>query len=267
MNLKTVPLDLIDEPGFDVRAQIIAEDLEDLAVSINRVGVLQPLRVFSNNDRYEIEDGHRRYLAAKMAGLQALPCYVVDSPEEKREINKLHANLHKEDLSPLDLAVTLKHLMDTYHYTREELAHYIGRSESRVSQLLALLNYDPVVLEALQDQRISEQIARALQQIPDPEKRQYYLAYCLDGGATINTVRGWVQMERTQAFTGTPLPTPSDSPPREASYEPMRHKCPCCIRMLDAQTFINIMVCADCHYFLGQLFKNISEDRHKELTE
>ena len=267
MNLKNVPLDLIDEPGFDVRAQIIAEDLEDLAVSISRVGVLNPLRVFDQDGRYEIEDGHRRFLAAKMTGLQEVPCYVVDSPEEKREINKLHANLHKEDLSPLDLAVTLKHLMDTYHYTREELAHYIGRSESRVSQLLALLNYDPIVLETLQDQRISEQIARALQQIPDPEKRQYYLAYCLDGGATINTVRGWVQMERTQAVTPALPERDLGTPPPDTPYEPMRHKCPCCIRMLDAQTFINIMVCADCHYFLGQLFKNISEDRHKELTE
>lgn len=267
MNLTIVPLDLIDEPGFDVRAQIIAEDLEDLAVSISRVGVLNPLRVFDQNGRYEIEDGHRRFLAAKMIGLQEVPCYVVDSPEEKREIFKLHANLHKEDLSPLDLARTLRHLMDVYHYTRDELAHYIGRSESRVSQLLALLNYDPVVLEALQDQRISEQIARALQQIPDPEKRAYYLAYCLDGGATINTVRGWVQMERVQSVTPTLPERDLDGPPPDTSYEPMRHKCPCCIRTLDAQTFINIMVCADCHYFLGQLFKNISEDRHKEMTE
>lgn len=260
MLLQTVSIDQIDEPSYDVRIWISREDLEELAESINAVGILQPLRLFEKNGRYEIEDGHRRFLAAKMANVSVVPAMIIDSQEGKREFHKLHANLHAERLSPIELSRTLNDLKDRFHYDNEELAKLMGRSVSRVSQILNLINMDPNLVRAMEERFISETAARLLQQIPDPERRVYYISYIKDGGATVDTIRSWVAQEKVWAETPKAAPQleESNAPRVDITYPTQR--CSCCRKQVRMDALHRLPICPDCYDEVNQLIPAIYAD-------
>ncbi|MCD6126083.1 MAG: ParB/RepB/Spo0J family partition protein [Thaumarchaeota archaeon] len=261
MELKEINIDLIDEPEYDVRDTILREGLEELANSIKQVGILKPIRVFERNGRYEIEDGHRRYLAAKMAELPTIPCLVIDSPEKERDLKKLHANLFSEELTPIELSRTLHHLIDEYGYTQEELARLMGKSQGRISQILSLTRLPEDIIEAMEDRKISEHVGRALGQITDDAKRKYYLQYAIDGGATIDTVRGWVAREK--AAERAPEPPP-EAPPIEVKPEEVpvpKGRCACCKKDFQLDHLMIMKFCGECYTDL----RNIIPDLYKAM--
>ena len=104
-----------DQPRrtFDTQA------LEALAESIRQAGVLQPLLVVENGARYRIVAGERRYRAARMAGLQSVPCVVRDMTEQERMEAALIENLQREDLNPIEEAAGIRALMEECGYTQE----------------------------------------------------------------------------------------------------------------------------------------------------
>ena len=273
MELREISIDLIDEPEYDVRDTILREGLEELANSIKQVGILKPIRVFERNGRYEIEDGHRRYLAAKMAELPTIPCLVIDSPEKERDLKKLHANLFSEELTPIELSRTLHHLIDEYGYTQEELARLMGKSQGRISQILSLTRLPEDIIEAMEDRKISEHVGRALGQITDDAKRKYYLRYAIDGGATIDTVRGWVAREK--AAEKAPEPPP-ETPPIEVKPEEIpapRGRCACCKKDFQLDHLMIMKFCGECYTdlrnIMPELYKamKIEREGQKEQAE
>lgn len=266
MKLQKIPLDHLEEPTHDARSWVSKEGLEELAASIKRRGVLLPLRVFKNEDKYEIQDGHRRYLAARQVGLVSVPCLIVKTKEDGNELDKLHANLDREEISPLDLGRMLAHLKTNYSYTDEMLTQAIGKSVSRVIQLVSLSKLDKPILEALEDKRIGEHIARSLMQISDKEKRKYYLKYCLDGGATIQTVRAWVQREKGDT-TPPPKYEPTKLPPEQEDI-PVNHKCNCawCNFKYDSNQMLMLQCCPECWSNAKKLFKQTREEAKEEIT-
>lgn len=265
MKIQKIPLDLLGEPTYDARSWVSKEGLDDLAASIKRRGILLPLRVFKNGDKYEIQDGHRRFLAAKEIGLISVPCVIVKTKEEENEIDKLHANLDREELSPVDMGRMMLHLRTKYKYSDDDLATIIGKSISRVIQLISLTRIDKPILDALEDRRIGEHIARSLQQIPKPEKRVYYLKYCLDGGATIQTVRSWVQREKGD--TSPPSKYEPSKLPKETEIEEPNHLCTCawCNYRYHSNQTLMLQFCPECHTNAKKLFKQTREDARAEL--
>jgi len=263
MRSESIPIDMIDEPGYDVRDVLVREELEELATSIRTVGVLQPVRVFERDGRYEIEDGHRRFLAAKMAGLHVIPCIVIDSEEKERDLKKLHANLFSKDLTPIELSRTLHHLKDDYGYSQEDLARLMGKSQGRISQLLALVNYHEDIKEAMEDRKISEHIGRALNQIPDEKKRKYYLRYAIDGGATIDTVRGWVAREKAEL--SAPVHPDEEVKPYVPGpeVEAPKGRCSCCRQDFQLDHLMIMKFCGECYTDL----KNIMPELYKAMKQ
>jgi ParB family chromosome partitioning protein len=266
MRSKQIPIDQIDEPEFDVRTYMVREELDELAESISKIGILQPIRVFERNGRYEIEDGHRRYLAARQAGLQVVPCIVVKSPERERELKKLHANLYSKDISPIELSRTLHHLKDKYGYSQEELAKMMGKSQGRIAQILALTNYDPEIVQAMEDKKISEHIGRALQQIPNPEKRKYYLRYAIDGGATVNTVRGWVAREQAEIQEPEYQPPDTPSEPPAPTPELIKGRCNCCRQDFALDSLMLMKFCGECYTDLRNIMPELYKAMKMERT-
>jgi len=257
VELRDLSVDLVDEPSYDVREYIIQEELEELTESIKAVGVLKPIRVFKVGDRYEIEDGHRRYLAAKAAGLQTIPALVVDSEEELREVKKLHANIFSKDLTPIELSRTLNYLRHKFNYSVDDLARLMGKSQGRISQLLALANYPSDLVELMEDGKLSEYQARYLNQIKDDKKRKYYAKYAVDRGATLETLRAWVQRERAEEE----LPPPQEDtyypePPSEPAYVPMA-RCSCCHNDFRQDTLLTMKFCGECYTDLTNLMPSI----------
>ncbi|MBW1999380.1 MAG: ParB/RepB/Spo0J family partition protein [Deltaproteobacteria bacterium] len=238
MKLEEISIDLIDEPEYDVRDTIMREGLEELANSIKQVGVLKPIRVFERDGRYEIEDGHRRFLASKMAGIPTIPCLVIDSPAKERDLKKLHANLFSEDLTPIELSRTLHHLIDEFGYTQEELARLMGK---------------------------------ALGQITDEGKRKYYLRYAIDGGATIDTVRGWVAREKAAEMAPEP---PPEIPPAEVKteeYPAPKGRCSCCRKDFQLDHLMIMKFCGECYTdlrnIMPELYKAMKMEREGRQEE
>jgi ParB family chromosome partitioning protein len=264
---REISIDLIDEPSFDVRSWISREELEELAGSIQAVGILQDIRVFEKDGRYEIEDGHRRFLAAKMIGLQFVPCKIVTDQAGKREIHKLHANLHSEKLSPIEQARTLLALREQFQYTPDELAKLMGRSYSRIMQLLGLLNFDECLVQAMEGKIISESAARLLMQIPDPERRPYYIEYIRNGGASIDMIRSWVAQEQVWANTPSAPPelTLDKAPDVTITYPTQR--CVCCRRQERSDKLFMFKVCPDCFDTVNQVLPSIYAAMQKEGEE
>ena len=160
-----------DQPRrtFDTQA------LEALAESIRQAGVLQPLLVVENGARYRIVAGERRYRAARMAGLQSVPCVVRDMTEQERMEAALIENLQREDLNPIEEAAGIRALMEECGYTQELAAKRVGRSRPAVANLLRLLQLPESIRELVKAGELSAGHARVLAGLAD-ESRQLALA-------------------------------------------------------------------------------------------
>jgi len=145
------------------------DGLRDLAGSIARYGVLQPLTVRRRGDGYELVSGERRLRASKMAGLQEVPCIVLDVDAHESSILALIENLQRKDLSFVEEAEGLHCLIHKHAYKQEEVARLVGLSQSAVSNKLRLLRLPPELLHMIEEVGLTERHARALLRLDDPE--------------------------------------------------------------------------------------------------
>jgi len=267
VRLETLSLDEIEGPKLDIRSWISLEGLEELTSSVRARGVLQPLRVRKDGGHYEIQDGHRRYMAARQAGLTHVPCIILETEEDLNEVDKIHANLCREDLSPLEISRHLHLLKDRYGYDNESLSQLMGVGEGRIRQLLGLTKLDPILLTALEDKRIAERVATALQQVPDEARRHYLLHYALDGGASQKTIEAWVRNEKTR-LVEPPVyqgPGPDLTPPEEG--QPLKMKCHCCHQMFNPNAMLSMSMDPECYAIAERLFREIRKNVQGEETE
>ena len=128
----------LDRNPHQPRREFDESALQALADSIREAGVLQPLLVVEEGGRYRIVAGERRFRAARIAGLDAVPCIVRDfSPQEQMEA-ALIENIQREDLNPIEEAAAVRQLMDACGYTQEKAAARLGKSRPAVANLLRL---------------------------------------------------------------------------------------------------------------------------------
>ena len=138
------------------------EELSELASSIKKYGVLQPILVRKVKDKYEIIAGERRYRAAKLAGLKTIPAIIKDFDNEEAFNLSIVENIQRENLNALEEANAYKVLMENYHYTHQVIADKIGKSRVYVTNLLRLLTLPDSVQKYLLDGKIEMGHARAL---------------------------------------------------------------------------------------------------------
>jgi ParB family chromosome partitioning protein len=156
------------QPRLDIRQ----DSLEELANSIRAQGVVQPIVArpigkTGDTQRYEIVAGERRWRAAQMAGLDAIPAVVRDIPDEAAIAMALIENIQREDLNPLEEARALDRLIREFDLTHGEAAEAVGRSRASVSNLLRLLDLSDKVKPMLEARQIEMGHARALLSIGD----------------------------------------------------------------------------------------------------
>jgi ParB family transcriptional regulator, chromosome partitioning protein len=159
--------------------------LAELADSIRRHGILQPLIVTRSGAGYTLVAGERRWRAAKLAGLATVPALVKDtSPQQLLEV-ALVENIQRQDLGPLEEAAAYKQLIEELGLTQEEAAQRVGKSRSAVANSLRLLNLLPEAKEALERGLITEGHARTLLSLATPEEQRALLEVMLSGGVTV----------------------------------------------------------------------------------
>ncbi len=151
------------------------ETLQELADSIKKYGVIQPLLVEKKEKYYEIIAGERRWRAAKLAGLKEIPVVLKElSEQEKMEI-ALIENIQREDLNPIEEAQAYKRLLDEFHLKQEDVANSVSKSRSAITNTMRLLKLDERVQDMVAGEELSAGHARALLSISDVDK-QYELA-------------------------------------------------------------------------------------------
>ena len=148
--------------------------LNELAISIKRYGVIQPITVVKNGLKYIIIAGERRYRPCKIAGLKKIPVIVKDYTEKECKEIALIENLQREDLNPIEEAVAFRKLIDEYNLSQEELANNLGKSRPAIANSLRLLTLHPQVQKLVVDGRLSAGHARCLVSIKDYDAQIKY---------------------------------------------------------------------------------------------
>jgi ParB family chromosome partitioning protein len=160
-----IPLELVRPNRQQPRTAFDPEGLSELAASISRHGVLQPIVVSADRDGYELVAGQRRVLAARLAGKTTIPAVVRDQVGDRLEL-ALIENLQRTDLNAIETARAYKLLMETYDLTQEELAERIGKSRSSVANMLRTLTAPQALQDAVIEGKIAEGHLRALLSLP-----------------------------------------------------------------------------------------------------
>ena len=142
--------------------------LEELASSIRAHGLLQPVVVSRDGERYRLIVGERRWRAAVQAGIKQIPAILREVDDRGRLEMALIENLQRQELNPLEEAQAYQLLVDEFHVAHEELARRVGKSRPYVSNLLRLLNLEPSVREQVAAGKLSMGHARALAGLADP---------------------------------------------------------------------------------------------------
>jgi len=143
--------------------------LEELTESIAEFGILQPITVRKVRGGYEIVAGERRFRAAENAGLDSVPCIVINVDEKKSALLALLENLQRDDLSFFEVAESYQNLIKTQGMTQEEIAKKLGKSQSNIANKLRLLKLYPRTRRLILEYSLSERHARALLHLTDEE--------------------------------------------------------------------------------------------------
>ncbi len=171
--LQAIPLDLLQRGQYQPRVDMRQDSLENLAASIRVQGVVQPIVVRAigiagPSQRYEIIAGERRWRAAQLAELDAIPAVIREVADEDAIAISLIENIQRENLNPLEEARALDRLIREFDLTHAEAATAVGRSRAAVSNLLRLLELSDKVKPMLEQRQLDMGHARALLSISDP---------------------------------------------------------------------------------------------------
>jgi ParB family transcriptional regulator, chromosome partitioning protein len=159
---RVVALDQIRSGRFNPRRQFREEELDELAESIRRKGIVQPIIVRADSQGYEIVAGERRWRAAQRAGLHQVPVIVRDLNDQEAIELAIIENVQRTDLNAIEEASGYQELIDRYGYTQEGLAEVIGKSRSHLTNTLRLLKLPAEVQAMVQQGQLSPSHARAL---------------------------------------------------------------------------------------------------------
>lgn len=200
-----IHVELIERNPFQPRKDFDEEGLVELTDSVKRHGVLQPLLVRPHNGSYQLIAGERRLLAAKRAGLETVPCRVLELEDKQVCAVAIEENLKRKDLNVLEKAQAFKDYLDRFGGTVEDLAATLSLSRSTVSNFIRLLDLAEPVKAAVREEKISAGHARALITLPEEEQ----VALCHKAAKEGLTVREVEQAARDlQNRVTVPFPTP-----------------------------------------------------------
>lgn len=145
------------------------EQLEELAQSIQKYGIVQPLVVVKKENKYELVAGERRLRAAKLIGLNEVPVIVKEYDEQSKNEISLIENIQREDLNTLEQAMAYKYIIDKYGITQEQLAKNLGKSRCSITNSLRILKLSDKVKEYIKNDQLSEGHCKVLVSVENEE--------------------------------------------------------------------------------------------------
>ena len=174
MHLAIIGINEIREPALMARAYIDPVGIDKLCASIKRIGLITPLLVKEVDGGYEVIDGHRRFLACRLAGLPAIRCLVRAPFDTNEAAMKLNANLWRQDTNPVEEAGYFSALLPDFNNDTDRLCKAMGLSRNYVESRLLLMQGDPDVLNMVAMHKLSLGVAAIFNKMTDKKQRDYY---------------------------------------------------------------------------------------------
>ena len=192
-NLKIIEV----EPNKEQpRRNFDEESIEELANSIKEYGVIQPIIVTKQNDYYQIVAGERRWRASKKAGLSEIPAIVREYDKQKNSEIALIENIQRKDLNPIEKAMAIRELLDTYDLTQQKLADKLGISRSGLANTVRILNLSPKVIELVKEGKLTEGHCKALLTVEDEEKQYQAAIHMIESGDSVREAEKQVKIKK-----------------------------------------------------------------------
>lgn len=206
-SITSIPVENIEPNPFQPRNHFDESALNELAESIKQHGVIQPVTVRKlNYDRYQIISGERRWRASKMAGLDYIPAYIRVANDESMLEMAIVENIQREDLNPIEVAMSYQRLIDEVKLSIEQLASKMGKDRSTVSNFLRLLKLPPIIQAAIRDKKLTMGHARALININDPAMQLKTFNEIMKGKFSVRDVEELVRSRKGKSPSVSPQP-------------------------------------------------------------
>lgn len=239
-------MDLVVRPKKGQRISIDADIIRELAESIKEKGLLQPILVRKDGEKYEIVAGDRRYLAHEMLGLKKIKAIVREMDEKECFTLRSIENLQREDLSPVEEGFIYKEMRDAYKMSIRGISKSLGISESKVIEKLKVIEMPEAVTKAIHEGRLSARAAVVLFRIEDENTRNMYLQSAIDNGINVRTAELWYndfqKVTSRQGLSARRL--------REIDHQNLKKKhygaCDICEEAVESQDLKALVICREC---------------------
>lgn len=212
-NLNEISLDEIETNPFQPRQHFDQEALKELAESIKVHGIIQPITVRRlSRNQYQLISGERRFQASKLAGLKAVPAYIRTADDQQMLEMALIENIQRENLNPIEVALSYQRLISECNLKQEELGDRVGKNRSTVTNYLRLLKLPPDIQISVRDNRISMGHARAIINVDNPDTQLYIFKKILTEDLSVRKVEELARQLMTESKEEPAAPsTPATS--------------------------------------------------------
>lgn len=207
--VREIPLTQIEVNPFQPRTEFSEEELQELADSIGKIGIIQPITVRSiEGGRFQIISGERRFRASKRAGLTSIPAYVRETDDQGMVEMALVENIQRSDLNAIEIALSFQRLLDECHLSQEELSPRVGKNRATISNYMRLLKLPAEIQLNIRTRALSMGHAKALLGLDEQELQLQLMHRILDEGLSVRKceelVRELAQIKEIDADTDTP---------------------------------------------------------------
>ena len=185
-DIMRIPVDLIEPNPYQPRMSFDQEALEELADSIRTLGLIQPITVRRKSDsRYQIISGERRFRACRLAGLDMIPAYIRDTNDQGMLEMAIVENIQREDLDPIEVAMSYQRLIEESSLTQEQMAIRVGKKRASVTNYLRLLKLPAKIQHDLKVGLLSVGHAKVLLGIEDLKVQEYLCDLVIKEGMSV----------------------------------------------------------------------------------
>lgn len=193
--VRIIPINLVRQNTYQPRKYFNQDTLLELSQSIREYGVLQPISVRLDGNRFELVAGERRLRASQLAGLSEIPAIVMDMTDTESAVLAIIENLQREDLNYIEEAEGYHNLIKDHGFTQEELAARIGKKQSTVANKLRILKLSDKIKEKLIEHNLTERHARALLKLNDEATQLKILDEIIKKGLNVKKTEELIERE------------------------------------------------------------------------
>jgi ParB family chromosome partitioning protein len=202
----------IEVNPFQPRTSFNEESLRELASSIKELGVIQPITVRKVDfNKYQLVSGERRFRASKLIGLETIPSYIRIANDQESLEMALVENIQRQDLDPIEIAISYQRLIDEIDITQEQLSDRVGKNRSTIANYLRLLKLDPIIQTGMRDGFVSMGHGRALINVENLQAQLDIYEKILEKSLSVRDTEKLVR-ELNGVPTKKPVPKPKPLP-------------------------------------------------------